>query len=140
MVENEVPGELDLHNLTDKKAADSTGVVNPETRVMPGQTIHCRICEVDYAKFLVKCSSRSSDLANSEYRREKDPYYDQEREDRELQKATEEKQRAQKAAQIYTKRHIVHPSFKNISYGESEKLMELMEQGEVIVRPSSKVD
>jgi len=39
----------------------------------------------------------------------------------------------------YLKRVIVHPSFKNISYGEAQKLMETMDQGEVIVRPSSKV-
>lgn len=39
----------------------------------------------------------------------------------------------------YVKRVIVHPAFHNISFAEAEKLMENMGQGEVIVRPSSKV-
>jgi hypothetical protein len=39
----------------------------------------------------------------------------------------------------YVKRVIVHPAFHNISFAEAEKLMENMAQGEVIVRPSSKV-
>lgn len=33
----------------------------------------------------------------------------------------------------------MHPAFHNISFAEAEKLMEKMGQGEVIVRPSSKV-
>lgn len=39
----------------------------------------------------------------------------------------------------YVKRVIVHPAFHNISFAEAEKLMDKMAQGEVIVRPSSKV-
>lgn len=39
----------------------------------------------------------------------------------------------------YIKRVIVHPSFHNISFKECEKLMAGMDQGEVIIRPSSKV-
>ena len=39
----------------------------------------------------------------------------------------------------YVKRVIVHPSFKNISFKEAERLLAEMEQGECIVRPSSKV-
>lgn len=37
------------------------------------------------------------------------------------------------------KRVIVHPAFHNISFSEAEKIMANMEQGEVIIRPSSKV-
>jgi hypothetical protein len=37
------------------------------------------------------------------------------------------------------KRVIVHPSFHNITFKEAECLMDQMGQGEVIVRPSSKV-
>jgi transcription elongation factor SPT6 len=44
-----------------------------------------------------------------------------------------------KQRQTYIKRVIVHPAFHNISYTEAEKLMTNMEQGEVVVRPSSKV-
>ena len=34
---------------------------------------------------------------------------------------------------------IVHPAFKNISFKEAERLLADMDQGECIVRPSSKV-
>lgn len=40
---------------------------------------------------------------------------------------------------VYLKRVIVHPSFKNVSFKEAEKALETMEQGDVIIRPSSKV-
>jgi len=39
----------------------------------------------------------------------------------------------------YVKRIIIHPSFKNISFREAEKMMEHMDQGEAVIRPSSKV-
>ena len=37
------------------------------------------------------------------------------------------------------KRVIVHPAFKNISFKEAERLLDEMDQGECIVRLSSKV-
>lgn len=43
-----------------------------------------------------------------------------------------------KQRQTYIKRVIVHPAFHNISFAEAEKLMQNMDQGEAIVRPSSK--
>ena len=39
----------------------------------------------------------------------------------------------------YIKRVIAHPSFHNIDYRKCEKLMDTMDQGDVIIRPSSKV-
>jgi len=39
----------------------------------------------------------------------------------------------------YIKRVIAHPSFHNVDYKKCEKLMDAMEQGDVIIRPSSKV-
>ena len=39
----------------------------------------------------------------------------------------------------YVKRVIVHPAFKNISFKEAERLLAEIDQGECIVRPSSKV-
>ena len=39
----------------------------------------------------------------------------------------------------YVKRVIAHPSFKNVTFKDAEKLLEAMDQGECIVRPSSKV-
>ena len=44
-----------------------------------------------------------------------------------------------KQQHAYIKRVIVHPSFHNISFKEAEKLMATLDQGECIVRPSSKV-
>lgn len=54
-----------------------------------------------------------------------------------MRKDTEAKQTKERMQ--YVKRVIVHPAFQNISFAEAEKLMENMAQGEVIVRPSSKV-
>lgn len=54
-----------------------------------------------------------------------------------MRKDTEAKQTKERMQ--YVKRVIVHPAFHNISFAEAEKLMENMAQGEVIVRPSSKV-
>lgn len=71
------------------------------------------------------------------FRPTKDPYYDQEAEDKDVRKDKEAKQTKERMQ--YVKRVIVHPAFHNISFAEAEKLMENMAQGEVIVRPSSKV-
>ena len=38
----------------------------------------------------------------------------------------------------YVKRVITHPSFHNIDYKSCEKLMSSMDQGDVVIRPSSK--
>uniref|UniRef100_A0A803TH55 SPT6 homolog, histone chaperone and transcription elongation factor n=1 Tax=Anolis carolinensis TaxID=28377 RepID=A0A803TH55_ANOCA len=38
----------------------------------------------------------------------------------------------------YIKRVIAHPSFHNINFKQAEKMMESMDQGDVIIRPSSK--
>lgn len=40
----------------------------------------------------------------------------------------------------YVKRVIVHPAFKNISFKDAERLLAEVDQGECIVRPSSKVN
>ena len=39
----------------------------------------------------------------------------------------------------YIKRVIAHPYFHNVSFKECEKLLANMDQGDVIIRPSSKV-
>lgn len=38
----------------------------------------------------------------------------------------------------YIKRVIAHPNFHNISFNQSEKMMETLDQGDLIIRPSSK--
>lgn len=38
----------------------------------------------------------------------------------------------------YIKRVIAHPNFHNISFSQAEKMMETLDQGDLIIRPSSK--
>ncbi|CAH4028346.1 unnamed protein product [Pieris brassicae] len=131
-LDNGLSGYIHIKNLSDRHVTD------PTERVRIGQTIHCRVLKIDVERFSVDCSSKSSDLLdkNNEWRPTKDPYYDQETEEKDLRKDKEAKQTKERMQ--YVKRVIVHPSFRNISFAEAEKLMEKMAQGEVIVRPSSK--
>lgn len=131
-LDNGVSGFIHIKNLSDKH------VKNPEERVQVGQTIHVRILKIDVDRFSVDCSSKSSDLAdrNNEFRPRKDQYYDQDQEDKDNRKETDVKK--MKARQQYVNRVIVHPSFYNKSYAEAVKIMASMDQGEVIIRPSSK--
>ncbi|XP_060803163.1 transcription elongation factor SPT6 [Amyelois transitella] len=131
-LDNGLSGYIHIKNLSDRHVAD------PTERVRIGQTVHCRILKIDVERFSVDCSSKSSDLLdkNKEWRPPKDPYYDQESEDKDVRKDVEAKQTKERMQ--YVKRVIVHPAFHNISFAEAEKLMENMVQGEVIVRPSSK--
>ncbi|XP_055297233.1 transcription elongation factor SPT6 isoform X2 [Sitodiplosis mosellana] len=132
VLENGLTGFIHLKNMSDKH------VKHPEERVHIGQAIHCRITKIDYERFSVDCSSKSSDLLdrNNEWRPKKDTYYDHEQEEKEMRKEDESKK--QTARQQYTKRIIVHPAFHNKSYAEAIKIMATMDQGEVIIRPSSK--
>jgi len=68
---------------------------------------------------------------------DKDTFYDHSAED-EDRKQEERKEKAKKRS-TYTKRVIAHPSFKNVGYNESEKLLDTMSDGDCIIRPSSKV-
>lgn len=131
-LDNGISGYIHIKNLSDKHVA------NPEERVKISQLIHCRIIKIDVEKFSVDCTSKSSDLAdkNHEWRPPKDPYYDQDSEDKDLRTEAEIKKNKQR--QTYIKRVIVHPAFHNISFAEAEKCMANMDQGEVIIRPSSK--
>ncbi|XP_055642141.1 transcription elongation factor SPT6 isoform X2 [Toxorhynchites rutilus septentrionalis] len=130
--DNGLSGFIHIKNISDKH------VKNPEERVQNGQTIHVRITKIDVERFALDCSSKSSDLAdkNNEWRPRKDAFYDQEAEDKDNKKESDSKKQQQR--QQYIKRVIVHPSFHNISYAEALKIMEQLDQGEVIVRPSSK--
>ncbi|XP_063222520.1 transcription elongation factor SPT6 isoform X2 [Bacillus rossius redtenbacheri] len=131
-LDNGVSGYVHVKNLSDKR------VNNPEERVYRGQIIHCRIIKIDVERFSVECTSKSSDLLDKkhEWRPPKDPYYDLEAEERDI--SAEEEAKKTKQRQTYIKRVIVHPSFHNISFQEAEKLMSQMDQGEVVIRPSSK--
>ncbi|KAL1488885.1 hypothetical protein ABEB36_014678 [Hypothenemus hampei] len=131
-LDNGISGYIYIKNLSDKS------VSNPEERVGVGQLIHCRIMKIDVERFSVDCTSKSSDLLdnNHEWRPPKDPYYDREQEEKDNRIEAEKKKDKQR--QTYIKRVIVHPAFHNISYAEAEKCMANMDQGEVIIRPSSK--
>ena len=61
--------------------------------------------------------------------------------DRKAEKDEEEKRREKKKRETgstYIRRVIVHPAFQNISFKEAEKLLKDMDQGDAIIRPSSK--
>ncbi|XP_063703465.1 transcription elongation factor SPT6-like [Culicoides brevitarsis] len=131
-LDNGLNGYIHIKNLSDSH------VKNPEERVKMGQAIHVRIIKIDVERFSVDCTSKSSDLAdrNNEWRPRKDQYYDQAAEDRDLKR--EEDSKKQKDRQMYVKRVIAHSAFMNKSYAEALKIMATKEQGEVIIRPSSK--
>ncbi|CAL8073118.1 unnamed protein product [Orchesella dallaii] len=131
-MDNGISGFIPISKLSDSQ------VTMPEERVRRGQTVYCRVVKIDVERFSVECTSRTSDLNDVKqfWKPEKDSYYDQEKEDNETKK--EDDIRKSKQRQSYFKRVIVHPSFKNISYRDAEVLMEKMDQGEVIIRPSSR--
>ena len=111
-LENGLSGFIPIKCLSDRE------VSNPEERVRFGQTIHCRVTKIDIQRFSVTCTSKSSDLMdkNGLWKPTKDDYYDQAEEDRILK--AEEDSKKLKQRQSYTKRVIVHPSFKNIGFKE----------------------
>ena len=73
----------------------------------------------------------------SAHRPPKDIFYDYETEEQD--RLVEEKKRKMKAAHTYIKRVITHPSFKNCSFKEAIILLKNIDQGECLIRPSSKV-
>ncbi|XP_074604338.1 transcription elongation factor Spt6 isoform X2 [Brevipalpus obovatus] len=114
-------------------------VIDPSDRVKPGMTIHARIVDINVEKFHVKLTCRSSDLNNKSHHftPTKDEFYDYDAEDQDTLRE-EEKLKKKATKQTYIKRIIVHPSFQNIDYQESERLMSKANIGEAIFRPSSK--
>ncbi|XP_052215259.1 transcription elongation factor SPT6-like isoform X2 [Dreissena polymorpha] len=131
-LDNGCTGFIHIKNLSDKKVTD------PMERVKPGMTVHSRIIKIDIDRFTVDLTTKTSDLLDkdSQWKPPKDLYYDAEREKSEFEKE-EEKKKIQ-ARQTYIKRVIAHPNFHNISYKECEKLLAPMDQGDCIIRPSSK--
>uniref|UniRef100_A0A8C4RZF9 SPT6 homolog, histone chaperone and transcription elongation factor n=1 Tax=Erpetoichthys calabaricus TaxID=27687 RepID=A0A8C4RZF9_ERPCA len=103
-----------------------------------GMTVHCRIMKIDIEKFSVDLTCRTSDLMdkNNEWKLPKDTHYDFDAEAEDLKLDEETKKKQQRTT--YIKRVIAHPSFHNINFKQAEKMMETMDQGDVIIRPSSK--
>ncbi|MBN3299776.1 SPT6H factor, partial [Amia calva] len=131
-MDNAVMGFIPTKFLSDKV------VKHPEERVKVGMTVHCRIMKIDIEKFSVDLTCRTSDLMdkNNEWKLPKDTYYDFDAESEDLKLEEETKKKQQRTT--YIKRVIAHPSFHNINFKQAEKMMESMDQGDVIIRPSSK--
>jgi len=131
-LDNGISGFIAMKNLS------NTHVANPEDRVRFNQAIHCRVIKIEPDRFSFEATSKSSDLKDEEHqwRPHKDPYYDHETESR-LRK-TELDKNKMKNTQTYIKRVIVHPCFHNVSFAEAVKLLHSSDQGDAIIRPSSK--
>ncbi|KAL0973192.1 hypothetical protein UPYG_G00200120 [Umbra pygmaea] len=131
-MDNGVTGFIPTKFLSDKV------VKHPEERVKVGMTVHCRIMKIDIEKLSVDLTCRTSDLSdkNNEWKLPKDTYYDFDAEADDLKQEEEAKKKQLRTT--YIKRVIAHPSFHNINFKQAEKMMESMDQGDVIIRPSSK--
>ena len=130
-LDNSIDGFINIKNLSDKP------VTNPAERVKKFGLIYARITKIDPERFSVDLTSRTSDLQdrNNTWKPTKDSYYDQDAEDKENHQNQKKKDLKSKT---YHKRVISHPSFHNVDYGEAEKILATLEQGEAIIRPSSK--
>uniref|UniRef100_A0A8C5G0Y5 Transcription elongation factor spt6 n=1 Tax=Gouania willdenowi TaxID=441366 RepID=A0A8C5G0Y5_GOUWI len=131
-LDNGVQGFIPTKFLSDKV------VKHPEERVKVGMTVHCRIMKIDIEKFSVDLTCRTSDLSdkNNEWKLPKDTYYDFDAETEDQKRDEELKKKQQRTP--YIKRVIAHPNFHNISFNQAEKMMETLDQGDLIIRPSSK--
>ncbi|XP_071770742.1 transcription elongation factor SPT6-like [Centroberyx gerrardi] len=131
-LDNGVTGFVPTKFLSDKV------VKHPEERVKVGMTVHCRIMKIDIEKLSVDLTCRTSDLSdkNNDWKLPKDTYYDFDAESEDTKKEEEAKMKQQRTT--YIKRVIAHPSFHNINFKQAEKMMESMDQGDLIIRPSSK--
>ncbi|KAK0074908.1 hypothetical protein PV325_007644, partial [Microctonus aethiopoides] len=131
-LENGISGFIHIKNISDSH------VECVQTRVKQGQSINCRVTKIQVDRFSVECSSKSSDLAdsNNEWRPAKDSFYDTQAEEDDIK--SEENLKKNTQQQVYLKRLTFHPLFHNITYFDAEKMMKSMNQGDVIIRPSSK--
>ncbi|XP_031559934.1 transcription elongation factor SPT6-like [Actinia tenebrosa] len=131
-LENGLSGFIPTKMISDKH------IKSPQERVKVGMTLHCRVTRINMERFQLDLTCRTSDLSDkdSKFSLPKDLYYDKESEDKDKREEEMAKKKANRPK--YIKRVIVHPSFRNISFKEAEKVLADMEQGECIVRPSSK--
>lgn len=131
-LENGLSGFISNENLSDKL------VTHPGDRVKIGMPLYCRIIRINPQRFGVDLSCRSSVLKDEggAFKPPLDQYfdYDSERSDARREKSSLEK----KQKQQYVKRVIAHPAFHNCSFKDAETILECRDQGEVIIRPSSK--
>jgi len=130
--ENGLTGFISLDKLSDKQ------VLNPLERVKIGMTIHCRILKLDVERFQLDLSTKGSDLRdeNRSLQLQNDDFYDYDAEVDDKNKLEQKNKENNRTA--YIKRVIAHPSFHNIDFKRAEQLMMNMDNGEAIIRPSSK--
>ncbi|CAJ0962765.1 unnamed protein product, partial [Mesorhabditis belari] len=117
-------------------ATDSKSFKNPLERVAIGRTIACRILQVEPLRFSCTLTCRSIDLRSEELI-QFDEYFDfglktsDEKDD--------EKGKDRQAQQPqFVRRICSHPAFRNVSYREAEHELAAAEQGEAIIRPSTR--
>ena len=131
ILDNGLNGYICINNIS------SNIVINAEDHVRVGMTILCRILNVNYQKFVLELSCKSSDLQDfdGKFSIPKDKHYDylKEKSDVECKRSSTKDQLNQ-----YVKRIIVHPKFKNVSYNDSLPLLAKLDIGDCIIRPSSR--
>ena len=130
-VDSNIVGFISIKNLSDKP------VTNPAERVKRNSLVHARVIKIDPDRFSVDLTSRTSDLQDRDntWKPPKDNYYDHDSESTDTQQS---QKKQDKKKRMYHKRVIAHPSFHNIDYNEVDKLLSTMDQGEAVIRPSSK--
>ncbi|KRZ60152.1 Transcription elongation factor SPT6, partial [Trichinella nativa] len=131
-LENGIAGFIPIKYLSDRHVND------PNERVKSGMTIACRIMKIDTYRFSCDLTCRTSDLEDREfqYGTGRDNHYDFKAEEEDRKK--EETARMMKNDDAIFKRVIAHPSFRNCTCSEAEELLDQMDEGDAIIRPSSK--
>ena len=131
ILENGICGFIHIQNIS------SNSIVNPEHNIQIGMTITCRVLSVNYQRFSLELSCKSSDLQDCEnrFRTPKDKFYNYSREKAE---SKDELPASKDNVNHYVKRVLVHPKFKNISYNDSLLLLANINIGDCLIRPSSR--
>ncbi|CDW57332.1 transcription elongation factor SPT6, partial [Trichuris trichiura] len=131
--------EAGLTGFIPVKFLSDSRVSNPGDLIQIGTTLAARIIKIDYNRMSVDLSCRTSDMEDHEhkFRPQRDPYYDHKAEEED--RRTERNLQASRQKEQYVKRVIAHPYFQNCSCKQAEGLLLEMEQGDTIIRPSSKV-
>ncbi|CAG0916226.1 unnamed protein product, partial [Notodromas monacha] len=131
-MENGIPGFIPLN-----KISNST-VMDPWERVRIGQVVLVRVLKIDIERISLDCSSSSDTLSDLSWLRSRDKYYDYSLDEEEQEKASTMRRLTLRRTNAYRSRVIVHPNFLNVDYTGAEALMKNRQQGDVVIRPSSK--
>uniref|UniRef100_A0A914CC01 Suppressor of Ty 6 homolog n=1 Tax=Acrobeloides nanus TaxID=290746 RepID=A0A914CC01_9BILA len=133
--DNGVTGFVKKDNIS-----DDPNFKDPLERVKIDSPIYCRVLNVNFClqatpPVNIDCTTKSSDLRNPSIVW-KDSYYDDEQEMSDRAE-TERAKNAQNITTRFVKRVISHPSFHNVTCKDAERMLNNMELGEAIIRPSS---